>query len=69
MSPKRITWFIKIFIQYFAGGGKKGKKDRGAIEENNNRFMNIRLRTTILMNLIPPVGIQVMTSIPILIST
>ncbi|KAF3634753.1 putative CAP [Capsicum annuum] len=36
----------------------EGKKDRGATEKNNNLPMNIRLRSAILMNLRPSVGIQ-----------
>ncbi|XP_060197415.1 wax ester synthase/diacylglycerol acyltransferase 5-like isoform X3 [Lycium barbarum] len=36
----------------------EGKKDKGATEKNNNLPKNIRLRSTILMNLRPSVGIQ-----------
>ncbi|KAJ8528989.1 hypothetical protein K7X08_035824 [Anisodus acutangulus] len=36
----------------------EGKKDKGATEKNNNLHKNIRLRSTILMNLRPSVGIQ-----------
>ncbi|XP_004228362.1 wax ester synthase/diacylglycerol acyltransferase 11-like [Solanum lycopersicum] len=36
----------------------EGEKDRGKTEKNNNLPKNIRLRSTILMNLRPAVGIQ-----------
>ncbi|KAH0729518.1 hypothetical protein KY290_000640 [Solanum tuberosum] len=36
----------------------EGKKDKGAIEKNNNLPKNIRLRSSILVNLRPSVGIQ-----------
>lgn len=48
------------FVKYFAG---ESKKENGATEKINNLPMNIRLRSTILVNLRPSVGIQAMTSI------
>lgn len=63
-SSKIIT--KKSLMQNFTG---EGEKDRGKTEKNNNLPKNIRLRSTILMNLRPAVGIQVMEFIQILIST
>lgn len=53
---------INFFMQNLAG---EGKKDKGATEKNNNLPNNIRLRSSLLINLRPTAGIQVMAQHPL----